>query len=309
MRGGNMKFLIIGTGGTGGAIGGFLAAGGYDVTFIARGNHLEHIKKNGLKVKSGIKGDIVLQGVKSSTGEDYSEKADVIFVCVKGYSMEDIIPIVKKAAHRNTVVIPIMNGIGIGDKIYDKFKEAFVSDGCVYMSGYMASYGEVVQLGKVFKIVFGARRRQPVSIDKLEAVKSALCSSGIEAVISEDIQRDTFKKFSFISAFATCGVYYNAPAGDIQKNAEYRQMFISLVEEIKAVAEAMKIYFNEDIVAANLKVMDSMTPDTTSSLHKDIKAGKQNEVDSLIFEVVRLADIYGVEVPNYKRIYKCKNTF
>lgn len=104
-----MKYLILGTGGTGASIGAFLAAEGKDVTFMARGAHLEAMRKNGLVLDSGLKGHVEIKNVKAFEGKDINDKADVIFVCVKSYSLEDIIPVIKRAAGADTIVIPILN--------------------------------------------------------------------------------------------------------------------------------------------------------------------------------------------------------
>lgn len=297
-----MKFLIIGTGGTGGSIGGFLASAGHDVTFIARGKHLEHLKEKGLKIKSALKGEITLHSVQACEAENYADKADVIFLCIKSYSIDDIMPLVEKASHKNTIVVPILNGIGTGDKIYERFKEAYIVDGCIYIVAYMASPGEIVQASGVFKVVFGARENQAVPLAKLEAVKEALSSSGIQGIISDNIAKDTFQKFSFISPYAACGVYYNITAGEMRETDEYRHMYMSLSEEIENIANVLNITFPTDIPAANLKLLDSLTPDTTASLQKDFLAGKQTEIDGLIFEVIRLAEKHGVDVPNYRQV-------
>jgi 2-dehydropantoate 2-reductase len=82
-----MKYLIAGTGGVGGSIAGFLSLAGKDVTCIARGAHLQSIQTNGLKLKSDLKGEHTLQ-IKATTAEEFKGKADVIFVCVKGYSVD-----------------------------------------------------------------------------------------------------------------------------------------------------------------------------------------------------------------------------
>ena len=79
-----MKYCIIGSGGIGGAVGAFLAASGQEVTFIARGAHLEAMREHGLTVHSGIKGDFVVEHPKAVTAGEYRETPDVAFVCVKG---------------------------------------------------------------------------------------------------------------------------------------------------------------------------------------------------------------------------------
>ncbi len=299
-----MKFLIIGSGGTGGCIGGFLASKGNDVTFIARGAHLDKIKQDGLKIKSGPKGNFTISPAKALESKDYNEKADVIFLCTKSYSLNEVIPLISKASHRDTIVIPILNGIGMGDKINKMLNTAVVLDGCIYIASFISSPGEITLLGNYFKVVFGPRQGQAVDLDKLEKIKDVLESSGIEAVVSDNVKRDTFQKFSFVSAFAACGAYNNVTAGDVQKTPEYRNMFINLVKELLGIAKAMELSFYVDLLSVNLKIIDSLLPVTTASLQKDLEAGRQTEMDNLIFEVVRLGEKYSVPTPNYNIVAK-----
>ena len=106
-----MKYLIAGTGGVGGSIAGFLSLAGKDVTCIARGAHLQAIQKDGLKLKSDLKGEHTLV-IPTMNAEEFNGKADVIFVCVKGYSVDSITELIKRASHEKTVVIPILNVYG-----------------------------------------------------------------------------------------------------------------------------------------------------------------------------------------------------
>lgn len=299
-----MKFLIVGAGGTGGSIGGFLASSGYDVTFIARGEHLKKIKESGLRLKSGIKGNLELKNVKAFSSEDYNDSPDVIFICVKAYSLDEILPLLKRVSHKDTVIIPILNGIGIGDKIYEKFKDAYVLDGCVYIVGYVSGPGEITHMGKFLRVVYGERKNQAVPYDKLLAINEVLTNSGIKGIISDNIVRDTFQKFSFVSAYATCGAFYNVNASEMRDIPEHRETFRNLVREIQEIASAMGLSFEIDLLPSNLKILDAMEPESTASMQKDLVAGKHTEMDGLIFEVVRLADEYGVSAPNYKKIAK-----
>lgn len=297
-----MKYLIIGSGGVGGAIGGFLAASGEDVTFIARGTHLEKLKSCGLRLNSGIKGELTIFPVSVCEEDEFQGKADVIFVCVKGYSLDEVIPVIKRASHSNTLVIPVLNGIGTGDRIYQSLKEGFVLDGCIYIVSYISKPGVIVQSGRIFKVIFGTRKDQSVPIDKLNAVKASLCNAGIEAIISTNIESDTFIKFSFISPFACCGAFNDIKAKDMQQEGEYRQMFIDLVNEIKSLADSMGVEVGKDILFRNLKILDSLSPDDTASMQKDIKAGKNIEAEELLFKVVRLSEKYNINLPKYRVI-------
>ena len=109
-----MKYVIVGTGGTGGCIGASLASGGQDVTFIARGDHLHTLRESGLYLESDLKGMLYIQPVQACTTEEYDQIADVILVCVKFYSLSSILPLLQKASDEHTVIIPILNVYGTG---------------------------------------------------------------------------------------------------------------------------------------------------------------------------------------------------
>ena len=128
-----MKYLILGTGGTGGSLGAYLANAGNDVTFLARGAHLDAMRKNGFHVIRP-KGDIHLIPVKAENMETYREIPDVIFVCVKGYSLADTIPFIRRTACRNTVVIPVLNLYGTGGRLQKELPDLLVTDGCIYVA-------------------------------------------------------------------------------------------------------------------------------------------------------------------------------
>lgn len=118
-----MKYAIIGAGGTGGSLGFFLTKAGKDVTLIARGKHLEAIRKNGLGMERLWDHKREMIPVKACTVEEYSDTPDVILVCVKGYSMTETIPVIRKLAGKDTVVLPILNIYGTGGKLQKEFPE------------------------------------------------------------------------------------------------------------------------------------------------------------------------------------------
>lgn len=296
-----MKYLVIGAGGTGGCIGAYMAEAGKDVTLIARGAHLKAMQENGLRMETSHKGNYVIDSIKATDMEHYEEKPDVIFVCVKGYSLEDTVPFIKKVAKEDTVVIPVLNIYGTGSKLQKELPDLLVTDGCIYIVGLIKEPGTLLQSGSLFRVVFGVREKEeyrPV----LEEVKKDLEESGIEAVLSDNIRKDAMRKFSYISPAAACGQYYLAASDDIQKPGEIRDTFIALIEEVMAVAKAMGITFKEDMVATNLKIMDGLAPGVKTSMQRDEEAGKQSEIDGLVFEVARLGKQYGVTVPTYQKI-------
>ena len=304
-----LKYLIAGTGGVGGSIAAFLALAGKDVTCIARGEHLAAIRENGLQLHSDLKGEYALR-VPAYTAEEYTAlvstsadyKADVIFVCVKGYSVDSITELIKSAAHEHTVVIPILNVYGTGPRIQRLVPGVTVLDGCIYIVGFVSGRGEITQMGKIFRLVYGAHRSTIVSRETLEAVQRDLQESGIKADISDDIDRDTFVKWSFISAMAVTGAYYDVPMGEVQKPGEVRNTFIGLSQESAALGRKLGIAFKEDIVEYNLKVIDKLAPESTASMQKDLAKGHQSEVQGLLFDMITAAEEQGIEVPTYRMV-------
>ena len=262
-----MKYLIAGTGGVGGSIAGFLSLAGKDVTCIARGAHLQAIQTNGLKLKSDLKGEHTLH-IPATTAEEFDGKADVIFVCVKGYSVDSIVELIKRAAHKDTVVIPILNVYGTGPRIQKLVPEVKVLDGCIYIVGFVSGTGEITQMGKIFRLVYGAHRGTTVKPGLLEAIQQDLQEAGIKVDLSSDINRDTFIKWSFISAMAVTGAYYDVPMGEVQKPGKVRDTFIGLSTESAALGKKLGVEFPEDPVAYNLKVIDKLDPESTASMQK-----------------------------------------
>ena len=295
------KYLIVGTGGVGGSIAGFLALAGKDVTCIARGKHLEAIREKGLHLRSDLKGNHFLP-IQACTAEEYNEKANVIFVCVKGYSLDSIKDLLEKASDKDTLIIPILNVYGTGPRIQRLVPGVTVLDGCIYIVGFVSGRGEITQMGKIFRLVYGAHRGTIVSRETLEAVQRDLQESGIKAEISDDINRDTFVKWSFISAMAVTGAYYDVPMGEVQKPGKVRDTFIGLSQESAALGRKLGIEFKEDIVQYNLKVIDKLAPESTASMQKDMAKGHQSEGQGLLFDMITAAEEQGIEVPTYRMV-------
>lgn len=300
---GSKRYLVIGTGGVGGSIAGFLSLAGKEVTCIARGAHLQAIRQNGLKLKSDLKGEQILP-IPATTAEAYEGKADVIFVCVKGYSVGSIVELIQRASHKETVVIPILNVYGTGPRLQQLMPEVTVLDGCIYIVGFVSGAGEISQMGKIFRIVYGAHQGTTVTPGLLEAIRQDLQESGIKADLSPDINRDTFIKWSFISAMAVTGAYYNVPMGEVQKPGEIRDTFIGLSKESSELGRKLGIQFPEDPVTYNLNIIDKLAPESTASMQKDLANGHESEIQGLLFDVIATAEKQGIDVPTYRMVAK-----
>ena len=300
-----MKYVVIGACGTGGAIGGFMSKAGKDVTLIARGEHLKQMQENGLKFET-LEGNYTVP-VKACTMNEYQDIADVVFVCVKGYSLDDTIPFLEKITDEHTVVIPILNIYGTGQKLQEKLPKTFVTDGCIYIAAEIKCPGTILMSGKIFRVVYGLRKDTPADISKkvmpiLEQVEKDLADSGITPLLSDFIEKDALQKFSFVSPMAALGAGYDIPSAAVQTEGELRDTFKALIKEVKALSVAMEAPLPDNIVEINLKIIDDLVPTATASMQRDIKAGKQSEVDGLVYQVVRYGEQYQVPTPVYAKL-------
>lgn len=307
-----MKYAIIGAGGTGGILGFYMTKADRDVTLIARGRHLAAMQEKGLAVEKMWDGTTEIIPVKAMDMEHYDEQPDVVLVCVKGYSLEDTIPFIQRVAKPSTIVIPVLNIYGTGAKMQEQLPKLLVTDGCIYVSANIKEPGVLIQHGKILRVVYGVRnmssqkvnikRAHEEMLDALKDIKKDFDDSGIDGVLSENIQRDALEKFSYVSPIGAAGLYYHATAADFQREGKQREAFKTMIREIAALAEAMGVPFERDMVEVNLKILSSLAPEATTSMQRDVMEGKDSEIDGLVYEVVRMGERYHVPVPMYAKV-------
>lgn len=292
-----MKYLVIGAGGTGCAISAFLAKAGKDITLLARGKRLEAINAKGLTVNK--KDSSFTASVKVT--EECWEKKDVIFVCVKDYSLEEILPFIKRASHENTVIIPVLNIYGTGLYLKERLFTGDVLGGCIYITAEKETDSSVFMSGDIFRIVFGPYNGATED-ERYIKIKNDLSESGIKAILSENIMRDTFKKFSFISPMAAACAYLDVPAKGLKQVGFGQTLFLNCTEEVCALASKMGIEGLEGTKEKNLQLINGVSDEYLCSMHKDLRAGTKTEMDGLIFYVVRKAKELKIKVPTYEKI-------
>lgn len=307
-----MKYAIIGAGGTGGILGFYMTKADRDVTLIARGRHLAAMQEKGLAVEKMWDGTTETIPVKATDMEHYDEQPDVVLVCVKGYSLDDTIPFIQRVAKPSTIVIPVLNIYGTGAKMQEQLPELLVTDGCIYVSANIKEPGVLSQHGRILRVVYGVRnmssqkvndkRAHEEILDDLKNIKKDFGDSGIDGVLSENIQRDALEKFSYVSPIGAAGLYYHATAADFQREGEQRETFKTMIREITALAEAMGVPFERNMVEVNLTILSSLAPEATTSMQRDVMEGKDSEIDGLVYEVVRMGERYHVPVPMYAKV-------
>ena len=228
---------------------------------------------------------------------------EVIFICVKEYSLDSVLPFIRQTAGPRTIIIPILNIYGTGARMQKELPDCTVLDGCIYVSASLEHPGVLVQHGPILRVVFGPRDPSYIS-PILSAIQSDLRESGIDGVLSTHIQRDALEKFSYVSPIGAAGVYLHAVAGDFQKEGAARELFKSMIREISALAAAMGYPFEKDYVKINLEILSNLSADATTSMQRDIMEGKPSELDGLVMEPLRLAKKYSVSMPCYEEVAK-----
>lgn len=306
-----MNYAIIGLGGTGGYLGGLLVRAGEEVCFIARGETLAAIEEKGLDVRSEIMGDFIAhpafvsdspQGIARDRG-----CFDVVFVCVKGYSLDEAVLSVKPLVGDETMVIPLLNGVGHGARISQLLYTGLVLDACMYVTSKSPKPGAVVHTDKYNKIVMGADSKRPASAaqqNKIQAVAAAIRRAGMDCVVSEDIEGATWEKFNYNCAFSVLTALYQTDAAGIRANPEWLGMMRALSEETAAVAKALGIRQPADITDRSMKILEVMLPEGTSSMKRDVEAGRDSELELFSGTLCLLAESCGVAVPVSRRIYE-----
>ena len=295
-----MRYCIVGAGAVGMSVAAALSKAGFQTDIVARGENLAALKENGIRILYGTKTETV-SPVQAFCEAEYHGTPDVIFVSVKGYSLQSILPLLKRITTENTVVIPLLNIYGTGARLQKELPYALVTDGCVYIAASKPAAGTVARQGKIFKIVFGVRQSgeyRPI----LAQIADDLHFAGIEPLLSDFVQRDTLKKYAYVSPMAAAGLYFDADACAFQVEGAPRTLFMDLMREIEALAKAMGCAFDIDIMQTNLDILDALSGDASTSMQRDIRAGHASELEGLVFEPVRLGQKYSVLTAQYRKI-------
>ncbi|MBQ8699413.1 MAG: NAD(P)-binding domain-containing protein, partial [Schwartzia sp.] len=203
-----MKFAVLGAGGVGGIVGGYLALAGNEVTFLARGKHLAAIKDTGLLLRTAHRGDLAVPTAKACAPDEYSDTPDVIFVCFKYYSLPAAIAFVREHAGEKTLVVPLLNVFGTGAVMQKELPNATVLDGCVYIYGMVEAPGIVAQPASILRVFYGFRPGEPRRLEPLaQALEPVLNEAGMEGHFTEHIRREALQKFSYVSPLGAAGLY------------------------------------------------------------------------------------------------------
>nr|WP_321452813.1 2-dehydropantoate 2-reductase [uncultured Carboxylicivirga sp.] len=296
-----MRIAIIGTGGVGGYFGAKLAQAGNQVTFLARGEHLKAIKNNGLVVKS-IDGDFEVKNVLATDTITEINSPDLVIVAVKAWQIKDVRDDIAKILHVESIVLPLQNGVMAAEELSEVINPTHVLSGLCRIISKIDEPGIINHLGVKPEIVFGELDKSQTP--RMEVLKQLFDNAGIANKASHDIEADVWKKFISICVSALLAVT-KTTYGEMCQIKETRQMMLDLLNEIYALSQEKGVNIKPDFIDKTVKFIDSFPYTSTSSLTRDVWAGKPSEIEYQNGTVVKMAKEYGVKVPVNQFVYSC----
>jgi len=289
-----MKIAIMGAGGVGGYYGGLLAAAGQEVTFIARGAHLQALRDKGLEIKS-VHGDLTVSPANATDHPGEIGPVDLVVVATKTYHTDQVAQAIKPLIGAGTVVISLQNGIDAAERIGSVVGTEHMVGGATWLSAAIEAPGRIGQYSQFRRIALGELDGQITR--RAQAIASVLSKTPAVIELVPNIKQVLWTKFVFIAAISAVGGLARVAIGEYRQVPEAREVLAQAMAEVAAVAKAGGVNLDADIVSKTLAFIDASARDIRPSMQRDLEAGRTSELESLIGVVVRLGRERGVPTP------------
>ncbi len=289
-----MKIAVMGAGGIGGYFGARLAAAGEEVAFIARGAHLDAMRHDGLRIESA-NGDVHLNAPVVTDASAEIGPVDLVLFTVKLWDTEAAAEAVRPLLGAETGVVSFQNGIDAEGVLAERLGAAHVMGGVAYGLAVIAAPGVIRHTGTLAKLVFGERDGRPSA--RAEALKAALAGAGVEAAVSDDIDKEIWQKFTVLAAHSGLTALTRLTSGPIMAEPETRALLRAAVAEVVAVGRAKGVALDDGLVDRNMAFFSGLPADFGSSMLHDLTAGRRLELPWLSGAVARLGAELGVATP------------
>jgi 2-dehydropantoate 2-reductase len=303
------NICIFGTGGVGGVFGGKIAhtiAQNKDTLrkayFIARGAHLEAIKKNGLILNTPDERGILCKPTLATDNIADIPQPDLYLMCVKGYDLDAATLAIKKNIGDNTLVIPLLNGVDIYERMRKNLNTGIVLPGCVYIGALIEKPGVATHVGGPGMIICGKDPDIP-DFDP-QGVIDFFNDMGIKFTWNDDPSPALWQKYVFIAGYGLVTAYTAKTTGQVLADPKAKEMTHKVMEEIAAVAKKKGVKLADTIVTDSLQTGNNFPPETKTSFQRDIEAkSTRNEGDLFGGTIIRLGKELGVPTPVTESIY------
>ena len=298
-----MNVLVMGSGAVGGYFGGLLARDGHEVLFVARGEHAEAMRQRGLVIESTTSGNFTVSDPMVIDRPDGSFKADMVLFCVKGYSNEEAVGLIRPAVHGDTTILTLQNGVGSGDLLAMAFGRDAVLLGAVYVEAARVGPGKVVEQGGVCRIVFGEPDGRTTT--RAVAVDASLRHAGIETELADDVLAALWTKLVFICALSGMLCITRESMARVLATPETRELTRRVMSEAASVARSKGIRIADDVERQHLEFFDEHSRVLSSSMYLDLTKGNPLEVGVLNGAVSTAGREVGIATPVNDFIVAC----
>ncbi len=299
---------IFGVGGVGGFFGGRIAhrihsgeTGNREVYFIARGKHLDAIRQNGLTVITPTE---TIVGRPTLAADDINNvpDPDLILLCVKGYDLDKAVQAIGPKVHSESMIIPLLNGADIYDRIRANLDTGIVLPACVYVGTHIQRPGVISQSGGDGRIILGRDPRFPEF--GAENVIRFLEQMGIIFDWHNDPFPAIWTKYMFIAAYGLATVYTGKTLGEIMTDAEAKKLTREIMQEINAIADKKGIHLSKNALEEALNKAENFPYETKTSYQRDVETkGRLNEGDLYGGTIIREGVSLGVPTPVTTSVY------
>jgi 2-dehydropantoate 2-reductase len=296
-----VRIAIFGVGGVGGRFGAFLARGGQEMVFVARGEHLRAIRENGLILETP-EGEILVRPALATDDPGEAGPVDAVLLGVKAWQVEEAAQALRPLLGPKTYVVPLQNGVEAADQLAAVLGRERVLAGMCRTFSFVVGPGRIKSVGKVHTVDFGELDDSPS--ERAADLLRTLRSSGIQASIPPDVHVALWQKFLMVVSVGGVGAVEQKPMGVLRSEPAIRARVRGAMEEILAVARARGVALPEASVAQAMAFIDSLAPEGTSSLQRDIAEGRPSELEAWNGAVVRLGREAGVATPVHAAIYE-----
>ena len=289
-----MEILVMGAGALGGYFGGRLADAGHDVTFVARGAHLEALKENGLKIESPA-GDLHLPKVKATNDPAEFPGADVVLFLVKNFDVEGAAETLLPSLKPNSVVVTLQNGVSAPQRLGEVIGHDRVVPGIAFIPADIKAPGVIRHGAEFQKLVFG--KGSVANAAQIETLASALSAVGVDVTLSDEVQIMLWTKFVFLSALSAITTLTRLDVGPLRNNPDTARLFQQAMEETEAVGRVECPDLPEGTAESQWQFLQTLPDTVHASMLDDLNRGKPIELNYLSGDVSRLSKDHGIATP------------
>ena len=302
------NICIYGMGGIGGYFGGKIADAiskfqipNKKVFFIARGEHLAEIKKNGLILNTIDQQGIVCKADLATDDITEIPTPDLCLICVKSYGLDKAVQDLAKIINKDTIVIPLLNGVDIYERIRSILSTGIVLPACVYVGTHIEKPGMVSQAGGDGMILLG---KDPAHLDfDAGAVVELFGATKLNFKWNDDAYPAIWEKYMFIASFALVTAWSGKTFGEIMENEDLQLRTRRIMSEIYALSEKKQIGLPADIVDVSMNKAHRFPFEAKTSYQRDIEKGKLNEGDLFGAAIIKMGEAMNIATPVTQQIY------